>query len=530
MRTLRPVLVAGLWLAGVYGQPAWATDYFVAQSPAAADTNSGDAAHPWRTIAAAVARLSPGDSITVRAGDYRREDSGWGPGVIPFLVSGKEGQPIRFVAADGERVLVNRFLLQKCHDLQIVGCRFLHPRTATDHPWRDMPEIVRDQPSAGRALDSRQTGEQRNQLIAEQAFQSYFRRIKQLEYDSALELQDCRRIDLQHNSIDGYWAGIQCRHCEGITIEANEIQHCVNGIYTWQPSPALTNSLIRGNKITQSLDNGIDLREQTHHVRIEANRVRYSGHSHISLQNGTRHCIVRNNDVRFGGYYSESMKYPGSSAISIHSSRDGIVVAGNLVAHQIDLTGIDGNGIIIDRMQAGASVTVCDNRVWRNAGAGLNTTLSPNALIYNNAFVENGFQAQERRRGAGVKLSRDEDIRQTIVNNILANNRAAGILGYHSLNQQLRIDSNLYFSADSRPLIWDGNDDNERSYRTLDAIRAYTPWEQNGIVGDPRFQDVSRGDFRLQPGSPAIGAAGPVPTAGQSSGEVPPQIGPRFGS
>jgi hypothetical protein len=421
---------------------------------------------------------------------------------------------------------VGSFALKECRFLRIDGFQFRNSRLADIGIWKDMPEIVRDEPALSDAERGRQSEDQRRRQI-KQAFRTYTARVKQLEYSTALELQDCSQVELRHNSIDGYWAGIQCRHCDAITIEGNQIEHCVNGIYTWRPSPALTDSVVRGNVISQSLDNGIDVREQSRHVRIEGNQMRYSGHSHISLQNGVRDCTVRNNEVCYGGYYSETMQYPGSSAISIHSSRTGIVVEGNLAAYQIDLTGIDGNGVIIDLMQDGAAVTVRDNRVWRNAGAGLNTTQSPHALIYHNAFVENGFKSKGRR-GAGIHLARKEDIQQTIVNNIFAHNRVAGILGYHSVAKQRRIDHNLYFCTGGQPLIWDGWEDDERSYRSLDAVRQNTPWERHGIMADPRFRDIEHADFRLRSDSPAIGTAGTVPKSGQAGEGVPAQIGPRI--
>lgn len=507
--------------------PSQAAEFFVAQSATADDANSGDADHPCRTITAAAARARAGDTITVLAGDYRSQDSGWGPGVIPLRIAGQEARPIRLVAADGAQVLVGSLALKQCRFLRIEGFHFRNAQMTEIGMWPDMPEIVRDQTAASPAADNRRQSEAERRSQIKHVFRAYFERVKQLEYATALDLQDCFHVELRHNSIDGYWAGIQCRHCDAITIEDNQIGHCVNGIYTWQPSPALTRSVIRKNVISQSLDNGIDVREQSRQVRIEKNQVRYSGHSHISLQNGVQDCTVRHNEVWYGGYYSETMQYPGSSAISIHSSRSGIVVEGNLAAYQIDLTGIDGNGLIVDLMQDGAAVTIRDNRVWRNAGAGLNTTSSPQARIYHNAFVENGFKS-EGRQGAGIYLSRDEDVQHTIVNNIFAHNRTGGIVGYHNLSKQRRIDHNLYFCPDGQPLIWDGWEVDERSYRSLEAVQQHTPWERHGIVADPRFRDIEQADFRLRSDSPAIGAAEAVPRAGQAGQAVPAQIGPRI--
>ncbi len=507
----RPLVLAVV-LSAAQNLAAVAADYHVAQTDIAADSNSGDADHPWRTLSAAAGRVQPGDTVWIDHGDYRSEDSGWGQGVIRQTVSGTATSPIRWIAEKDCKPNVFRFLLQQVQHVHIEGIHFINPKLENvDNHWQDMPHIDR----AG-LLDSRarerfaQPWDARRGEI-EKEFAGYFQRLQALKYETAIELEDCQHISVKNNFIDGYWAGIQCRHGDQILIESNRLTHCVNGIYSWQPAPGLAHSVIRRNFISQSLDNGIDIREQSHHVLIEENHIRYSGRSHIALHNETRDCTIRGNDVRYGGYYSESMEYPGSSAISIHSSLDGIIVERNLAAYQIDLTGIDGNGFILDLMKSGASVHVRDNVAWRNMGSGLNLTASPNARIVHNAFIENGFESPGRRCGAGIKLSRDSDTQLTILNNILSNNRDGGILAYHNLLQQLQIDSNLYYSALDGPLMWDGFEDDERSYKSLAAINTHTGWEKHGQVANPRLRSPEKidsfADVQLQFDSPAIGAA-----------------------
>jgi parallel beta-helix repeat protein len=98
--------------------------------------------------------------------------------------------------------------------------------------------------------------------------------------------------------------------------------------------------------------------------------------------------------------------------------RVGNVVEGNLISYQIDLTGVDGNGFIADIIE-GHRVISRNNIAYRNMGAGINFTKSPNCIIANNSLVENGYQQTVRpNNGSGIKLSRDQDIGYTIVNNI----------------------------------------------------------------------------------------------------------------
>ena len=243
--------------------------------------------------------------------------------------------------------------------------------------------------------------------------------------------------------------------------------------------------------MTQCLDNAIDLRDSSSNVYIWRNDVTYSGIGHISLlgeeeTGGISECAVAYNTVRYGGFYSETMRFPGSSAISVNKSLQGNRIFGNSVGEQIDLTFIDGNGIILDLMKEGASVLVSRNICYRNMGSGLNTTVSPNARIYYNLFLENGIGSSKLRNGAGIKLSRDDDVNQTIYGNLFAFNRAAGIITNDNINDQKRIDRNGYISIFA-PLIWDGFVPGQREYRSIRQIRIETGWERRGWAFGPLF-------------------------------------------
>ena len=79
-------------LAGVVG----ATEYFV--SPTGNDLAEGSAARPWRTIQRAADIAVAGDVVTIRAGIYRE----W----VRPANAGREGAPIVYRAAKGEKVVV----------------------------------------------------------------------------------------------------------------------------------------------------------------------------------------------------------------------------------------------------------------------------------------------------------------------------------------------------------------------------------------------------------------------------------------
>jgi len=76
---------------------AGAREYYV--SPDGSDRNSGSREAPLATIQKAADAMQPGDTCILRAGVYRQ--------TVRPPRSGRKGQPIRFVAAPGERVVLD---------------------------------------------------------------------------------------------------------------------------------------------------------------------------------------------------------------------------------------------------------------------------------------------------------------------------------------------------------------------------------------------------------------------------------------
>ena len=452
--------------------------YFVDDSASASDSNSGTvSAQPLRTINAALQKTQPGDVVVVRPGDYRNEDSGFGEGVIPVLKSGTDGNEIQILGAGN--AIVHSFLIQNCEYVRVSGFQFTNSQFEEFEGWQDMPVIVRDVPvDPENPIDFTADYSQRANVI-EAMFSTYFDVISELEFVSGIDVFNAEHITIVNTRIDGYWAGIQCRGCRDITIAENRISHCVNGVFGWEPAPGLRDSLIRDNRITYSFDTGIFIRRQSDNVVIRDNFVAYSGINHISLQEGATNCVIANNDVRRGGYYSETMRFPGSSAINVHSSGEGNLVTDNWASYQIDLTGIDGNGMILDLME-GDSVQVSRNFLLRNMGSGLNLTISPNAIINDNCFVQNGFQSDVPGNGSAVKLSRTQDIDNVIVRNMFINNREGGIISNLTIGQQLNVNFNSYHLANGQPLFLDGAGATQLSLETLEEAQLFTGWELFG--------------------------------------------------
>lgn len=480
--------------------PVAAERYFVDQHFGSDDNDGTSPRESLASLSAAFSMgLGPGDSVFIADGDYRNETGG-----EPFEFFDLEG-PIRISSFRGSCPLVPRLFFLNCKGVTISGLQFeFKPFEEIVPGWLPMPAIV----GAGVMDRTLPWEERRDDAPAE--FVDYFLLSESLrsvprapigdqpqnpiENISAIEMDSCESFTIQRNDIKGFWAGIQPRHTEKTRIQFNAISECVYGVFAFgdEDDIALGDSQIRNNVITQCLDNGIDLRRNSNNVQVTGNEVSFTGRNHISLLGGITNCRVSNNRVHHGGYYSESMAFPGSSAISINDAGVGNRIIRNQASDQIDLTEIDGNGIILDLMRENesgskATVVVTANWCYRNMGSGLNTTISPNAIIVNNSFIQNGWQGSGFRNGAGIKLSRDEDINQLIARNFFAFNRTAGIITNDNIAEQRFINFNRYLSLFA-PLIWDGFERGQREYRSIFEVRLETRWESRGSAIGPIFR------------------------------------------
>jgi len=486
-----------------------ATYHVATNASGASDNNDGlnatvndNQSGPWKTLSKAAATATAGDTVLIYSGDYRSEDTGWGKGFINIVNSGDSAAaPITFKAAMDNQPIVNTLLVHEKRWITIDGLTFINPDFDLPATWRDMPEIVVDNDVP---IDFSVDWETREASVR-QRFSTYMSIRDELlgVYSNGIDIKSSQHITVKNNFIQRYAFGIQVRsNSSNILIEHNDISYCHDGIFTWQPAPAITDSIIRHNRLRQNFNNGMMVREFATNVLIENNVVHYSGTSHISVLRDSTQVTVRNNLGRYGGYYTEAMANPGSSAFNVHSSSVDNIFEGNIATDQVDLTGIDGNGFIADLMREGAGVVFRNNIALRNRGSGVRTTEAPFTKIVNNTFVDNGFGAgSDTKNGAGVQLSRDSDTDMTIANNIFYNNTPSGIKSYLLMDDQSQIENNLYYSSDGLPLIWDGYEAGDRAYYTLDAITENFGWESNGVNGDPQFIGEANSDFHLLPSS-----------------------------
>ncbi len=500
-------------------QTTLAETYHVAREAfRASDSNDGlspvyDSGNhgPWLTLTHAAEIVRAGDTILVHGGDYREEVTGWGIGVISLQNSGIRFAPIRYVAVPGQQVVINELIVRDRQWIQIDGFTFTGREFVLPENWQDMPAIVVDDPNV--VIDPGEDWSTREADVRRK-YATYMGMLDFLTTDhpSGLDVKNCNNIEIRDCTFKLYAFGIQVRGISSeILIERNSFTHCLDAVFTWQPAPAMSNSIVRENTVRQCFNDGMQIRENSDQVLVQRNDVQYCGTSHISLLSGCTNCTLRGNSGLYGGFYSETMRNPGSTAINVNGCNTGNIVEQNFAAYQIDLTTYDGNGFFADLMRDGAGVLFRNNIAYRNMGSGLRTYLSPNCVIVNNTFVANGFNNADLYSGAGLRLANEIDVNQTIVNNIFFNNRLAGIRSFDSMDRQRWIDHNLYFALNGTPFIWDGYDFDERAYYTLAEIRQNTTWEQNGQEGNPLFRNINALDFRLMLLSPAIDTGQSLP-------------------
>lgn len=486
-----------VFLVPFFASVTLADDFYVAKNvDGASNDNDGRSPvfisgnhGPWKSIQHAVYNVSAGDTVYVGDGDYRDEDTGWGRvGAIRLTKSGTENSPIRFAAYNCQNPIVETFQIFDQSWIEVEGFTFKSNFVELPMGWVDMPAIKTDTDDV---LNFKTTYEEREVAVREK-FATYtnFYDFLTTDYFTGLDIRNVENVSIQDNRISHYCFGIQVQgESSQVKIDRNHISYCLDGIFTWQPGPSMTDSIVSNNKIRQSFNNGMQIREGADKVLVIGNDVKYSGTSHISLLAGCKNCTVRNNIGMYGGYYSETMRFPGSSAINVNGCNEGNIVEGNIAAYQIDLTGRDGNGYISDVMLEGAGVVFRDNFAWRNMGSGIRAFEAPNNTIVFNTLSENGFFAVNPFAGVGVYLGNEQDTGNTIENNLFHRNSVGGIKSFGTITQQTSIDKNVY--SKTGLLIWDGVEVNERAYSKLKKVQRKLCLEYQGrVLNYSNFQSL----------------------------------------
>lgn len=152
--------------------------------------------------------------------------------------------------------------------------------------------------------------------------------------------------------------------------------------------------------------------------------------------------------------------------------------------HDIGSHSYGGWGIYFDEGTTG--MLARDNVVYRAKTGGFHQHYGRENRLENNIFALG-------QTGQLIRTRAEEHLSFTFEGNIVYWNEGP-LLGSNWSGHQFRLDRNLYWNADGKPVDFDGN--------TLEQWQALGQ-DKSSLIADPLFVDPDAGDFRLRPGSPA---------------------------
>jgi hypothetical protein len=491
-------------------------------APDGSDSGDGSSGNPLRSITAALSMLSPGSVLVLADGDYRAQ----GP-VLASGLAGTREAPIRIEG--GREALLDSIIIDGGAWLELAGFSVSGSQQLPPD-WQDMPAVQR----AGlhvpidRRLDWHS---QRKQQVLEE-FPGYALFVDhgsnpgswQSRFSAGVQLNASAHVRVRDLKVELHTACIQLQNgTRQVLLEHNSLSHCLDGVRGHSGSAhaiSMQQVTIRGQQISQIFREGIAASSGARGVLIEGNEVVHSGHSHIVTYNAPRdrfvcagHVVVRHNRLSGGGYYTETMQFPGSSGISLHTCGPGCRAEANRVDLQLDLSGADGNGIIVDfNRQDGAEVV--NNVIYRPYGAGVALVESAQVRVLHNTVIEAGLDAVGRPtdwpdNGLGFKLFGAGSVGNQFVNNLTLRHTHGGVL-FDGADPaaQARLDYNLYY-APGTPVSGVTSAAGPTLFSSLAQHQAGLGFDLHGLDLDPQLQDLAHGDLRPATDSPAAGAALP---------------------
>lgn len=163
----------------------------------------------------------------------------------------------------------------------------------------------------------------------------------------------------------------------------------------------------------------------------------------------------------------------------------GTVLHHNLI-HDVESFDYGGWGIYFD--EGSTDIVAEDNIAYRTKSAPFHQHYGKNNIVRNNIFAF-GREAQLMRSRA------EEHLSFTLTRNIVYW-KEGSLLGSNWSGSNYSLDWNCYWNASGEPVSFAG--------ASLEDWRARGQ-DVHSIVADPLFVDPEKGDFRLRPGSPALG-------------------------
>ena len=308
-----------------------------------------------------------------------------------------------------------------------------------------------------------------------------------------------------------------------VTLENNTfVWNGLSGLEFWIPD-VNTDAIVRGNTFS------------------------YNGRTGV-WGNGVHRMLLENNTISYNNVEHFAQTWDGAGVKFIHT--DGLVWRHNRVENNfaiglwVDVSSTnativnnivrsnEGNGIMFELSD---KAIIASNVLYNNLAGGIMVYNASGARVYNNTFVNNNgnliFRDTQRNNtntgeiAAGITWIARNNIAK---NNIFSNTTSGSFFQAGNCitkeSSQLMIttaDYNAYYrtsSSNSKSVLtWSlGAAQCSVKYNSIAAFNSATGYEANGLAIDnvainPFFMDEANGDYRLKPGSPAIGHGAPLP-------------------
>lgn len=420
------------------------------------------------TIQAALDVAAPGDTVRVKDGVYNEQ--------VSFPASGSPGAPITLEAFPGHAPILDGTGLERFSTamVQIV-----------DRSWVAVVGFEIRELRRGRDVSG----------------------IRVLGSGTQIEIRDNVIHDIRGKDAMGITVyGTKATSISNLVIDGNEIRDC---------DPAKSEAL--------TLNGNVELFEVTNNVVRDVNNIGIDLIGGETDVQPNPSLVARNGVVRGNRVERANSIYGGGFAAGIYvdGGRDIVIERNVVTASDLGIEiGAENGGIVA------SGIVVRDNVLYDNdkaciafggyaAGAG---------RVRDSAFLHNTCHRNDRlRSGFGelwIQYAEDSVVR----NNIFHAGAESLLLVSDAPIPGVLLDYNLWFApagAGGSRFVWQGDE-----YASFAAYRVGSGQDADSLFAEAQFFAAAGGDFRAEPGSPAIDAGDPafVPGAGETDLDGGPRV------
>ncbi len=456
--------------------------------PLAQDIGEGDSARPYRTLAYAMQRLQPGDTLTIHRGLYREAlilpERAWATD-NPTTIVGDSAGGVIILGADvvtgwieqGDNLFIKRPWPQEPQQVMLDGkpLRQIGGTIFDGYPERPGHELGGLHASEGGIWPTRKAGD-RDHLPPGSFFYDAARRELLIKTDRAFLPDGAVEVSTRPYLVLG-------RHADGITIADLRFRYANTSTSSRQGAITIAGkgNTLR-NLVIEDMD-GAGIEIDGDNNEIVHCMIARSGYLGIKAR-GKRNRIIgnrvsHNNTRGFNKWWEAGgMKFIGDGGLHDSTVADNIVdhnrgdgiwfdwgndanrVERNIVAYN------EGFGI---HYEASARASIADNRVFANGQRGIYLPHSRDSMVAHNLVAANGLEGiaivDEKREDPEGKLNLRPDNNVVMANLIAWNREPALILPgaqYHNVS-----DGNLFLQDKDAPYFsmgWPNGGEDKKTF------------------------------------------------------------------